>query len=91
MMAFLKWLITFIRATVRPFVTVTLVLITFYLAKTALEIFASMAIKGTLDPGQVLVVLMAIFEFLFAIIVAVVAFWFGTRTQDKKIETPTES
>lgn len=88
---FLKWLITFIRASVRPVVTVVLVLTTFLLAKTGLEVFATMANKGILDASQILVILTMIFEFIFAIVVAVIAFWFGTRTQDKKTEPPVES
>ena len=90
-MLFLKWFTTFIRACVRPVVTIVLVLIAGLLAKMAYDVFLLVVSKGVFDAGQILVVLTMVLEFIFSIVVAVIPFWFGTRTQDKKAEPPVES
>jgi predicted lysophospholipase L1 biosynthesis ABC-type transport system permease subunit len=87
---FLKWFTTFIRACVRPAVTIILVLITGLLAKMAYDVFMLVVSQKVFDASQILVVLTMVLEFIFAIVVAVIAFWFGTRTQDKKTEPPLE-
>jgi len=87
MLEYFKWFVTFIRALVRPAVTIILVLIAGLLAKMAYDVFILVVTKGIFDASQILVVLTMVLEFIFSIVVAVIAFWFGTRSQDKKNES----
>lgn len=80
----------FIRAMMRPAVTVALVALVWYVVLQTLDVFKMLIANGTIAPDQALLLIVMVVEFVLASGAMVVAFHYGSRTKERSEDAENE-